>query len=877
MYWANVISLLFIVTCVYYVVAGTSVFNVDKTQKHRKKYLFTKLSLAMWALAHGMMTVAANESIGWFFWALGFMSFSLFLPIWVDFLSLFTGFDSKPVRVIVYCLYAFFFATAVLCIATTEVTLIPTALGYQFLFTLNPALILTQISVVFASSLIIIMQIRWINIARTRWHRRQAIIFAILTAAIAPPAITIDLLVPSYFDFTIVAGASILILFITIPLNSVIRKQRLLNVTTSDIADDIFSSVNQPILALDYQNRVALANMAAEVFWQNDIIGKNISDLIYINGEQPEPALFDDDFSYDDGVTVTVNGEIKSCSVLLTVTKDKNDDVLSKIVILNDITELKNALDKANEASRAKTDFLAKMSHEIRTPMNAVIGLTDLALREESVGTIKEHLQTVKQAGQNLLTLINDILDFSKIEANKVEIMSDDYSLPTLINDIVSLIRMRLVNTGLQFIVNVDSNIPHTLYGDEMRIRQAILNILSNAVKYTERGHVSLGVYMLPTEDDAGGAASGEGSYRDTVSLVIEVKDTGRGIRPDDLDELNQFAVFTQFDMEKNKGIEGVGLGLAITKSIVDMMGGHIEIKSDYGKGSTFRITLPQKVRTRIPLASVKGIAKKSVLIYERRGIYRDSIAWSLSNLGVPYVFAEGETDLYVQLRKKKHSYLFISYELYKICKRMLKRPTENTAIIVLAEFGEVVPQEDVKVIAMPVYCTSIADIMGGIHDGISGNVSQAGTDEGLTDFIAPDAKVLVVDDIKTNLKVTEGILKSYGMHIDLCDNGLSAIKAAQYAFKCGDDEKYDLIFMDHKMPGIDGIEATKQIRALDEEYFKDVPVIALTANAVVGMEEIFLENGFNGFLSKPISTVKLNTILEKYIPDEKKKRTGGA
>ncbi|MDR2594483.1 MAG: response regulator [Fibromonadaceae bacterium] len=378
---------------------------------------------------------------------------------------------------------------------------------------------------------------------------------------------------------------------------------------------------------------------------------------------------------------------------------------------------------KADEANETKSKFLANMSHEIRTPMNAIIGMAELALREYMTSIAKEYILTVKQAGTNLLSIINDILDFSKIESGKLEIIPINYKFSFLINDVVNIIRMMITDSRLRFEINIDSKIPNMLFGDEIRIRQVLLNILGNAVKYTKKGFISFSV-------------NGE-IIGDTILLTMTVADSGIGIRKEDLEKL--FDDFVRFDFAVNKDVEGTGLGLAITKNLVKMMNGNISVQSEYGKGSTFTVKLPQKIR----------------------------------------------------------------------------------------------------------YCESF--------DAIK-------SDSVTIKFNAPKARILVVDDIDTNLKVAKGLMLPYKMQVDLCLSGIEAIERV----KAND---YDLVFMDHMMPEMNGIEATKRIRKM----YANLPIIALTVNAVSGAKEMFLSNGFSDFLSKPIDIIKLNSILEKWLPEDKR------
>ena len=635
--------------------------------------------------------------------------------------------------------------------------------------------------------------------------------------------------------------------------------------------DLLLANCPTPFLLFDRKGRLAYASDSylsiCNISRSEEIIGKPVGELLkpFASEEFLNRMVAAFETSVVERRTIMIKQDInfepegspRHHQILVAPMMDEVGNSKGVIIILHDTTEITFALEAAELASRSKSNFLATMSHEIRTPMNAITGMAELALREVDSPIAKGHIHTIKQASSNLLSIINDILDFSKVETGKLEMVTEEYSLSDLTNDVVNIAKMRALESRLRFVVNIDSNIPNTLCGDEIRIRQIMLNLLGNAVKYTERGFIALSV-------------KGEMKDEHTINLIIDVSDSGKGIKQEDLSGL--FDEFSQFDTKSNKGIEGTGLGLAITKKLVDAMKGEIHVQSEYGKGSSFTVTLPQKKLSGSRLAAVTDPRDKHVLIFERREICINSVVRTMEDLGVNYKLVKDASSFYKEIMSNRYSFVILASVLYDDVRKTYSEFKSNARFVLLAEYGESIAHQDVNVLTTPVYCTPIANFLNGITDNYTRYIDYGSAIR----FIAPDAKILVVDDISTNVKVAEGLLLPYEMQVDPCISGMEAIKAVK-------SKTYDLVFMDHLMPNMSGIEAVSQIRALGnenpdrDEYFKSLPIIALTANVVFGTKEMFLENGFDDFLPKPIDLVKLNTILEKWLPKEKQKKSAPA
>ena len=515
-------------------------------------------------------------------------------------------------------------------------------------------------------------------------------------------------------------------------------------------------------------------------------------------------------------------------------------------ILKNEMTNnLIAAREEAISSTQAKSNFLANMSHEIRTPMNAIMGMSELILRENPSDVVSEHAATINNACRNLLAIINDILDISKIESGKLDIIPIQYQLSSVLNDVISIAKIRADAKKLPFIVNIDSKLPSELFGDEIRIKQILINLLSNAIKFTDSGSVTLLVEGEKTDD--------------TLIFKISVSDTGIGIREDQIDKI--FGSFEQVDTKRNRNIEGTGLGLSISKRLLEMMDGGMYIQSEYGVGSCFSAAFPQEIRNHAPIVSLKHTEQKTVIIYENRKLFCDSLVWLFENMGVDFRICANQSELFEALNEFKCDYIFVPSLHYEKTCALVKKNRAKTHVVTICTEKKFITDKTTIAISTPVQCMQIANILNDEADGI-----RYSADYGAVAVVAPDAHVLIVDDNAVNLEVAKGLLSAYQMKIDLALSGPEAIEFVKHT-------RYDLIFMDHMMPVMDGIDTTIAIRAIEGEYYANVPIIALTANAISGAREMFKAEGLNDFLAKPIEISKLNSIVTNWIPAEKQLR----
>ena len=515
------------------------------------------------------------------------------------------------------------------------------------------------------------------------------------------------------------------------------------SITVGNLSQYIYESANTAILIFDEYFRLVLANpYGQELLGIKKIENQKLMQLF--QGTEAESGRIQDGILRDNkGVAelVSVHGAI-SCSLNFSLARDFHDDPYCIVCFVYDLTKEKNMLEEVVRANEAKSQFLANMSHEIRTPINGILGMDSVLLKECHDENLREYAKNIQSAGQSLLSIINDILDISKIESGKMEILTIRYQLFSVLNDCYNLTKIKLQNKPVSFIMQINEKLPSWLYGDEVRIRQIINNFLSNAVKYTKEGNITFELDFEEKTDEQ-------------ILLVITVRDTGIGIKEEDLGKL--FESFTRIEEKRNRNIEGTGLGLNLTKNLVNLMGGEVFAESTYGKGSCFTAKIPQKIADAKPMGD---------------------------------------------FGKRYQQYLSTS-------------------------------------------------------------------DDDKLSFLAPDAKILVVDDVTMNLKVVEGLLKATKIQIDTAVSGSECLE-------CVKTTPYQMIFLDHMMPEMDGLETLEHMKNLADNPNAQTPVIMLTANAIVGAKEEYIEAGFTDYLTKPIRETELLEMILKYLPEELVCENGG-
>ena len=515
------------------------------------------------------------------------------------------------------------------------------------------------------------------------------------------------------------------------------------------------------------------------------------------------------------------------------------------------ITELYRMVEQeklnAEAGSREKAEFLANMSHEMRTPMIAVCGMSELLLQNDLTPLEEEYVATIQNSAHNLLSMVNDILDFSKIEANKMNLDEAPYSVEALVSDVANIINVRIGEKNIAFVADIAPDIPAELIGDESRLRQILINLLNNAVKFTESGMIKL--HMTCSVDESA-----------RFWLQIDVSDTGIGISREDQKKL--FNQFTQVDTDYTRRLEGTGLGLVISQRLANKMNGSISLESEPGKGSTFSVVVEQKVKKRRELGFVPDPDGHVAYICEPNQYYADNIRTIIEGMGIAVINVSDVAVWDYYNADRFGAMLFFDYSTCIAGVNTFAKNVKRMRLVAMVDHNAFVDdgiKENILILHKPVLTGQVASLVRG--DDIE-NFRRSRKIE--NHLFIPDARILVVDDNYVNLRVTGGLLSVFKPHVDMVSSGREAYEALLR------DPHYDMIFMDHMMPDWDGIETVQHIRAAEGDYFRNVPIIALSANVGEAARELFLSHGMNDFVEKPMSGETLATVIRKFIPAEK-------
>ena len=513
---------------------------------------------------------------------------------------------------------------------------------------------------------------------------------------------------------------------------------------------------------------------------------------------------------------------------------------------------MKKVIFELKEAEDSRDDFLANVSHEIRTPINTICGISEVLLQKELPSDVRSELYYIQTAGRNLTSVVSDILDFSELQSGKIDLVEEEYNISSTVNDIINMSMAKIDKEKIEMIVNCDASIPSLLLGDEKKIRRVIMNLLDNAIKFTEEGCICLDV-----------------SYRKEtygINLIITVRDTGIGMAEADLEKL--FNGFSQVDTRRNRRNGGVGLGLAISNIMVQRMGGMITMRSKPGQGTSMKIVIPQKVINEAPIVHLEEYDKCRFCSYINFEAFVSSkvrdertrqIHQVIQQLKVKEHSCLNLAELKRRVQNEKYTHIIITFSEYQEDCAYFDALSEHTNVIVVIfrEQEELLQNSKLLRLYKPFYILPLVSVVKG---SLRGSKNKPVV---LHKFSTKGVKALIVDDNLMNLKVMEGILRKYNISSVTANSGKACLQVIE-------ERDFDLVFMDHMMPEMDGVETLHRIRAMAGNYYRNVPIVALTANTIAGAREMFLEEGFNDFIEKPVENSVLERLLLRNLSEDK-------
>ncbi len=720
---------------------GVSTYGDNPSSDAGRRMFLACISIFLWDFGYGWMGLCYNSDFAYIPRALALLSVIAYMCSVLTYLTHLSGYPRKTTETVCLISSVIYFIAWILIVQKDAVDFTITPWGYWYISKASNARYIQFAAILIALVMFYVILSWWDKNADYKRERHLIKRFRWF-GPILMTGLLFDTLIPTFFNTAAIPGSAVAAFASSLLLFSISRRYMTFGISTRNVSEYVFREVNVPVLILDPEGKIELYNEIAESTFarMGKLKGKRLEDLV-----EPVTELKHVSEAYKSRL-LAIKGRESYCRIIRSVIYDDFKEVRCEILFLPDMTDAiismqiaDESLRSAEEANKAKSNFLANMSHEIRTPMNAIIGMNEIILRDGDINDeVRGQLKVVKTAADGLLELINDILDISKIESGKYEIIDEEYDTAALISDVSMLILTRLSDSGIILKLDVSPDIPKSVIGDKLRVRQILVNILGNAVKFTRRGSIELKCECRRLSDD--------------VVFYFDISDTGIGIREEDIEGI--FGAFNQVDTRKNRDIKGTGLGLAISRNLAIMMNGDITVESEYGKGSIFHVTVHQKI------------------------IGNESIGNDTANL--------------------LENFRYIIQD---------KREAEDDTL----RFK--------------------------------------------------DKHILIVDDNLVNLHVAKGLMEPYEMKIDLATNGYQAVDMIK-------ENDYDLVFMDHMMPELDGVDTTKLIRSLGDTdtRYRNLPVIALTADAVKGTREMLLEAGMQDYLAKPIKKSELNQVFEKWL-----------
>ena len=499
---------------------------------------------------------------------------------------------------------------------------------------------------------------------------------------------------------------------------------------------------------------------------------------------------------------------------------------------------------EATAAYVAKDMFLINMSHEIRTPMNAIVGTVDLLLDKDVPEQVSDSVYNILNSCNALLSITDELMDLSKSESGDVSLYTSTYDLNDLLFEVINMMTIRLTESNLDFLVDINKNIPRYLYGDLSKVRQVLVNVLNNAVKYTTAGKIVFRVdYKLISNDK--------------IELIIDVEDTGCGIRREDIPGLFERKNEPMEVNRDSENVEGTGIGLVLCSEILKEMKGEISVQSEFNKGSVFTIKIPQKFTSMDTVAYIQDPFKYKALVFEKNQENYEHVKKILDDFSIESDSARNRQDMERLMNVNKYSHVFIANEKYEECEQFLNDRLISEKIIAFLDIDDNIQIKKAQtILTRPIHTLNVAALIKNETNSYVREVMRKGG------FTCPKARILVVDDNYTNLNVASAILSKYGAQVVTAPSGRECIRIVS-------SQDIDMVFLDYMMPEMNGIDTLEALRKLPGSRYAAMPVVALTANVISGAREMFLEAGFDDFMAKPISVDKMERTLKKYLARE--------